>query len=515
MILALMPLSAIGAEAKKATVYHPVFGDMKVVEVGDPNAFNGGYKLLTNNNGLIGAKVFRPSAYSTTLASNLAEGGAETTLKVNSITLKDGTSMSSDNYGSFLILTVGTGDNEEKIAVSDLATSTKTFTIISRGLEYGRWASSTDNIKQHLPGERVYVSDDDHFLNQKYADLATTETITGQKTFTQSPILPTPSSSDLTYGANVEYVNSVATSGVADMSETIAGKAEIGTRSEISSGTSIGNTGARLVLPSSMATSSSDVATSSIVITGTDGKINQNFIDLTDSYSWSGSHTFSNATTTISGRILSDTNIVTLTASTTITGATIPQAVYLATSTGALLLTDTASSTNYSKEFFGFAISSGTNGSSIYVQYDGIVSGFAGLTPGAIYYATTTGAITTTKPTTAGSIVLEVGQAVSATQLRIDRRKNYSTAITMTSATTYSSYTDSYVYCYGSGSEQPIPSLSGTINGVVVIVVADSWSSAGADTNNAGFSMFVPKGNTFSCTSSGGATFTLKYIPYN
>lgn len=254
-------------------------------------------------------KPFRPSGFETTLASSLAEGGSETTLKVNSLTLPDGTSLASSSYGDLLILTVGEGDDEEKIAVGDLNSTTKTFTIISRGLEYGRWASTTDNMHQHLPGERVFVSDDDHWIYQQLPDLESTETIPGQKTFTLSPIVPTPSSSNLTYAANVEYVNDVATSGAANASETIKGIGELATKAEAAAGTSAGGTSARLLLPASMATTT-PTATTSVPVTNASGKLSQSFLDLTASFTFSGTTTL--ATTTITDLTISSSTFSSL-----------------------------------------------------------------------------------------------------------------------------------------------------------------------------------------------------------
>lgn len=56
-----------------------------------------------------------------------------------------------------------------------------------------------------------------------------------------------------------------------------------------------------------------------------------------------------------------------------------------------------------------------------YIQTDGIVGGFTGLTIGARYFLSpiTAGAITTTCPTAAGQIVAPVGTAISATELEI------------------------------------------------------------------------------------------------
>ena len=70
--------------------------------------------------------------------------------------------------------------------------------------------------------------------------------------------------------------------------------------------------------------------------------------------------------------------------------------------------------------FVGFALAAASAAANVSVQISGIVSGFTGLTTGAMYYASSTaGAITATKPLHP----LPVGIAISTTQLLINTRK--------------------------------------------------------------------------------------------
>jgi len=293
---------------KRAPTYELVFQGEKYFGWYDQNIK---FEEFLRSNGAVKAfgavKPFRPSGYSTTLASSLAEGGTETELIVNSITLPDDTTLASTSFGDLLILTIGEGDSEEKISVTDLDTSTLTFTIGLRGLAYGSYTETEANKHRHLPGERVYLSDDDHFINQQYMDLASDQTLEGRITYTLSPIVPTPSSSDGTYAANVEYVNDVATSGAADLSTTVKGIGEGATQAEMAAGTADGGTSAALVLLSEYATSTpySGTATS-VPITGYDGKLDQEFLDLTEDYSLTGNQTITSevaitGTTTVTG----------------------------------------------------------------------------------------------------------------------------------------------------------------------------------------------------------------------
>jgi hypothetical protein len=64
------------------------------------------------------------------------------------------------------------------------------------------------------------------------------------------------------------------------------------------------------------------------------------------------------------------------------------------------------------------AIAAGATG---IFQFDGVVTGLSGLTPGATYYlsAATAGAMTTTAPSTVGQYVTRLGKAISATEFML------------------------------------------------------------------------------------------------
>jgi hypothetical protein len=64
----------------------------------------------------------------------------------------------------------------------------------------------------------------------------------------------------------------------------------------MSAGTATGDTGADLYLRSKYATSTRDVATTSVVVTDVDGYIKQEKLDLTEDYIWSGEHNFASTT---------------------------------------------------------------------------------------------------------------------------------------------------------------------------------------------------------------------------
>jgi len=182
-------------------------------------------------------------------------------------------------------------------------------------------------------------------------------------------------------------------------------------------------------------------------------------VDTATNYTWTGIHNFS-ATTTFSSIVNA------FTASTTIT-ATIPVPVYLATSTNALMLsTASTTATNVVIDYLGFALNNGTNGSTVYVQTYGVVSGFTDLTPGAVYYVQNTAG---TIGTTVGVNPIRVGRAVSATQLLIDRQRIIGTYSPRVNNTTYYAYTDGIVTFYATKSFAAERCIA-TVNSAQVIV---------------------------------------------
>jgi hypothetical protein len=73
------------------------------------------------------------------------------------------------------------------------------------------------------------------------------------------------------------------------------------------------------------------------------------------------------------------------------------------------------------KQADGFVISAVSSGQNATIYFDGTITGLSGLTPGAIYYlSTTAGGITTTIPTTTAYIAQSVGKALSATELTFE-----------------------------------------------------------------------------------------------
>ncbi len=265
--------------------------------------------------------AFRPSEYTGKLLTRLNEGGAESTFNTTPGTAKDGTTLTTTKIGDFVVITINPGaDNVEKISASAVSVSgtTATWTIINRGLSFTENTAVTANKKQHSIGETVIISNDDHFLSQQYVNVDGTQTITGAKTFSAT----TTFSNGLSLGytcdvgsgnddvCDKQYIDGVAVAGASNANETTKGIIELSTAAEARAGTSAGGTGARLVVPNSIATSSNDVAETHAVITGTNGKIAQNFLDLTETFAFSGDNSFSGENTFTGSTTLSATTTI-------------------------------------------------------------------------------------------------------------------------------------------------------------------------------------------------------------
>lgn len=130
------------------------------------------------------------------------------------------------------------------------------ITIIARGLDYK--GGSTDGVetKYTWPANSTLVELGGNVpaLFEQYIDKTADETIAGIKTFSSSPIVPTPTTA--TQVANKSYVDGVAIAGAPDASTTVKGIFEEATTAETDAGTAAGGTSARLAVnPAGLAAS--------------------------------------------------------------------------------------------------------------------------------------------------------------------------------------------------------------------------------------------------------------------
>lgn len=298
----------VGAQNNKATVINPITLERKVVTIGDPHAFDGGFILETSYGyiqpipGQLGFTV--ATRYKTTLSTSMTS--VQTTLPVSSLVTQDNHTLTMGDLGSKVFLTVEPGGNKEEIIMCTGILSSS-WTGCTRGLAfYGTsTASVTANQKTHSAGSVVIMSNV-HYVYDEAVDKDAAETIGGNKTYTGQNhfyLLPTATSTFATGDTQLitlGQANAISNQGGATSSDTIAGIAERATKAEIAAGTTFDAYNPHYI-SSEHATSSSDVATTSVVVTQTNGKIAQNFIDLTGTYAWTGPNSYS-ATTTFTGQ---------------------------------------------------------------------------------------------------------------------------------------------------------------------------------------------------------------------
>ena len=224
-----------------------------------------------------------------------------------------GRALAMTDFGSIGYATLEPGTSKKEF-VSFTGVSSATLTGVVRGLNFvSPYTASTTLRQAHSGGSKLIISNPPQ-LWARQATLDNDETIQGDWTFSATNTPQYNQAPSFTSGSNefgtVKLIEDTANQGAAISSEVAAGIVEIVDSSELGAGTATGTTGAILVLQNRFATSTGEVATSSIVVSESDGNINQGFLDLTEDFAFSGDNTLSgentftattslNATTTI------------------------------------------------------------------------------------------------------------------------------------------------------------------------------------------------------------------------
>lgn len=74
-----------------------------------------------------------------------------------------------------------------------------------------------------------------------------------------------------------------------------------------------------------------------------------------------------------------------------------------------------ADATTAGKEAVGYVLSSVTSGNAATVYFEQLNNGVTGLTPGSVYYlSTTAGGVTATPPSSSGNVIQRIGRATAA-----------------------------------------------------------------------------------------------------
>lgn len=235
--------------------------------------------------------------YKTTLSTSMTS--SQVTVPVSSVTTKDDHTLTMDDLNDKAYFVIEPGRNKEEIVLCTTLSGTIWGTC-TRGLAfYGTsTVSVAANKKTHSSGSTVVMSNV-HYIYDELVDKDAAETIAGIKTFTSIPLIPTTAPTADAQAASKKYVDDTAVAGAPDATETVKGNSELATQAEMAIGTDTGGTSANLVLWNKYANETS-TATTTIPITGTDGKLDQGFIDLTEDFTFSGTTTLS-GTAVISG----------------------------------------------------------------------------------------------------------------------------------------------------------------------------------------------------------------------
>ena len=219
---------------------------------------------------------------------------------------KHGTNLASSTYG----FVMDEGLASEEIVVADC--SATACTNATRGISVITGTTTVTAARfRHGAGASVKITDAPFITYMA--------NVVKGKQYLETPLTYSFGSTTLSAGTNqlasVSYVDGVALTGCGGATETAGGCVELSTGEEAASSTSSGSA-RRLTLPASLATSTPGNATTrQVVISENDGKLNQSWLDLSESFAFTSSisstasTTFSGATTTINNLSLNNDDI--------------------------------------------------------------------------------------------------------------------------------------------------------------------------------------------------------------
>lgn len=286
-----------------------------------------------------------------------------------------------------------------------------TLTGVQRGLDRSYpYTASTTLALPHAGQTRLILSNPPQVYNS-YAALTNNNIFYGTNTFSStSPAFydadPIWTNFPGTIFADFNYVNSVVAAGAANGSETVKGVYQLATAAQAAIGASVGSTGARLVLGANLATTTPlFTGTNVIPVTGTNQKLSQLFLDLTQAFTFANNVTVS-GTTTLSSSLIGSSTIGTLNSTSTaifdgsvffngsVTGAS--GKFYTNTSPGSIPPSGGTGSTT----IFASTIPANTLSTSNFITYRVYMSAF-------------------TIANTAGGFTMEVGYGTGTTSINI------------------------------------------------------------------------------------------------
>ncbi len=207
------------------------------------------------------------------------------------MTLTSASTTAGDDLSGYLCFAIDEGSASEEF-VCGTASSTKIVSMI-RGIDPVDGDLEVSSLKKaHRRGSSVKITN--------HPGLAIiSRIINGDETFPNR--LSYTATNTYTAGSSqipdVNYVDRVATSGAAMASESVAGLVEIATYTELTIHSATGSTAAILMIPNEFVSSTS-TASSTIVISESDGNIAQGYFDLEEDWTFAGTVISTYTTTT-------------------------------------------------------------------------------------------------------------------------------------------------------------------------------------------------------------------------
>lgn len=243
----------------------------------------------------VGATNAVPSVvalYEDSLASKMTS--TQTTMTLVRGTDKSGTLLASSTY-PFII---DEGLSTEEFVLADCTGTT--CTNLTRGISVLTGTTTVSGLKkEHRRGASVKITDGPQLI-------IISRIINGQGTFPNLLSYTSGTACSGTSGnqtiCDKAYIDGVAIAGASNANDTTKGIVETATAAEAAAGTSLGGTGARLVLGANLATSTCQSAANSVLVaSSTTGKLPETCFNTAYNYTFTGSNTFNTGTTTHNG----------------------------------------------------------------------------------------------------------------------------------------------------------------------------------------------------------------------
>lgn len=329
-------------------------------QIANPNLIFSGQELKTGGtvhipeqDGLLGGTL--PVA-----GTNYTLAGSGITSSANSITLQSltipqtGYKLQDSDFSSTFYVTLEPGNTKRQeisscTTVTQNANNTATLSGCSRGLApIYPYTASTTYAFPHAGGTSVIFSDAPQLFNE-FTAKSNNETITGTWTYNIRPNLVSDTdTTNATDFVTLGQLSRQAISGASNAATGVKGIVQIPIGTQIASSTSVGSTGALLVVPTSQTTSSpySGIGAGIVPATKNNGKLEADFIDQTEDYTWSGTNNFSGLNTFSATTTLATSTI----ASSTINNLNVPST---STSTLSKINTDYIGPSNTTTTLYG------------------------------------------------------------------------------------------------------------------------------------------------------------------